>query len=280
MLGLALFGPVPAPGESPGGGSAESLSLGVHPYLPAPELKRRFRPLVRHLRSLTGLPTRLVVASSYEEHIQRVGTDQLDLAFLGPASYVELVERFGPKPLLARLEVKGAPVFYGRIVIRDNSPLREVAELAGKRFAFGSPHSTMSYTLPRYVLLRAGIGMRDLGGYEFLGTHVNVALAVLQGRFDAGAVKDEVFAEYQSQGLRILATSPAVSEHLFLTRADLSGELIALLRRDLLTLGDKPGGRHILRSIKSSLTGTAPVSDHDYDNLRKIRAEVRAAKDP
>lgn len=255
----------------------EALSLGVHPYLPAPELERRFRPLADYLARNLDRDVRLLIGASYEDHISHVGQDQVDIAYLGPAAYLEVTERFGPRPLLARLEVNGKPVFYGYVVSRNDSDVLGLQDLAGKRFAFGSQHSTMSYTLPRYLLLEQGVDLHDLQDHRFMGSHVNVALSVLAGRADAGGVKEEVFRKYEGRGLREIAVSPPISEHLFVARNGLPDEVVSRMQDLLMNLHDETDGVQVMRTIKSTITRFVPVTDSDYDTLREVRKQVREA---
>ena len=108
--------------------------------------------------------------------------------------------------------------------------------------------------------------------YEFLGSHHNVALAVLGGYFDAGGVKEEVYYEYRERGLRMLAKSPPIAEHVFMTRGSLPAEIQGSLRKAMLTLHEDPRGVEILTSLKSDVTALVKVDDGDYDSLRKILA--------
>ncbi len=254
--------------------AATGLILAVHPYLSTDEIMRRHAPLARYLGERLGRDVRVRVGRNYAEHQTHIGKDLVDIAFIGPAVYVKLVESYGPKPLLARLEVDGKPHFRGAVVTTKNSNINSLEQIRGRRFAFGDPESTMSYLVPRYMLRQAGIELKDLSDYNHLGSHTNVALAVLAGDFDAGAVKEEVFNRYKDQGLRLLAWSPSLSEHLFVTRSDLDSELVSRLRQALLELKDSPRGRRILQSLKSSVSAMVPVSDSDYDNLRDIMSAV------
>jgi phosphonate transport system substrate-binding protein len=168
----------------------DRLVFGIHPYLPAAEVQKRFKPLIDYLSSQLDRQIELRVSKNYETHIENVGNNIFDIAYMGPSSYVGMTEKFGMRPLLARLEVNGKPDFHGYIVTRKDSPVQALEQLAGRRFAFGSAHSTMSYLVPRHMLKRAGVGLEQLGNYTFLGNHRNVALGVLIGEFDAGAVKE------------------------------------------------------------------------------------------
>ncbi len=246
------------------------LVLGVHPYRSAMTLMESYKPLASYLSRKTGRVITVKIAKDYRTHIQSIGEDRLDIAFMGPVSYVELVARYGKKPLLARQVIQGSPTFHGKIVVRQESTISSLAELAGRRFAFGDAASTMSHLVPRYMLRRAGVTVDRLAGYRFLGSHDNVALAVLTGDFDAGAVKESVYEKYQPRGLKVLATTPALSEHLFVTRSKLPDELRQALREALYGLKDDPQGLAIMSGIRPGMTAWVPVVDADYDGLRVI----------
>jgi phosphonate transport system substrate-binding protein len=213
-----------------------------------------------------GTKVHIKVSKNYETHISLVGKDQADIAYLGPSPYVKMVKEYGRKPLLARLEVRNKPVYYGMIIVRKDSPIKVLADLAGKSFAFGDQDSTMSHLVPRYMLHKAGIDVKDLSRYEFLGTHHDIALAVLGGYYDAGGIKEEVFYAYQERGLKALAQSQPISEHVFVARSSMEENIVTQLKENLLRLNDH--GLEILQSIKPSVTGVTSVKDADYDAMR------------
>jgi phosphonate transport system substrate-binding protein len=138
----------------------------------------------------------------------------------------------------------------------------------------------MGTLVPRHVLRQAGVGLEDLGGFGTLGNHDNIALAVLVGDFDAGAVKEETFSKYQPRGLRSLAVTPSISEHLFVAAADLPAEAVEKLRAILLRMGQDEEELEVLRSIKGTVSGLVPVEDGDYDNLRRILSDVEQVEVP
>lgn len=255
------------------------LILAVHPYLPNSEIQQRFAPLADYLGKQLDRPVQVRVGRDYVQHIEAVGLNSVDIAFMGPSSYIKLTARYGAKPLLARIEINGKPLLSGYIVTGVNSALHDLTGLRGKRFAFADPDSTMGTIVPRYVMLQAGVGLKSLGSYQYLGGHKNIALGVLNGDYDAGAVKSEVYDEFTARGLRVLVRLPDVSEHLFVTRADLPAKQITLLRQALLQLKSAPDGAAILRAINKEMTAMVPVVDADYDNLRKIQRAVEASRD-
>ena len=254
-----------------GSANAEkSLIFSVHPYLPATELVKRYTPLMNYLSQKLGQPVRIQVSKDYQEHIDKIGRDEVDIAYMGPASYVKVTALYGKKPILARLEIKGKPAFQGIIIVGKASPLNNLKDLEGKRFAFGDPNSTMSHLVPRYMLINEGVGIDKLAAHAFLENHQNVALGVLAGDYDAGAVKEAVFYKYEKRGLKAITKTPKISEHIFITGKNLPPGKVKLLRKALLDLKNDERGRSIMSSIKPSMTAMVPASDEDYNNLRTI----------
>lgn len=267
---LSVLGSAPAAAMPP-------LILAVHPYLPAEELYQRFTPLAHYLGHEIGETVTVRVGRNYDEHIEAIGKNKVDIAFMGPASYVKMVDKYGNKPLLARFEVNNSPNLYGVIFTREKSPLHTLQDLKGRRFAFGDVDSTMSHIVPHYMLIEAGVPLSALGGFKFLGSHKNVALAVLAGDFDAGAVKREVFDEFKPKGLRALAITPPTPDHIFVTRSTLPAQLVQKLRTALLQLKDKPHGKEIMRDLHKGLTALIPARESDYEQLRTIVHRIEAA---
>lgn len=256
--------------------AAESgpLTLGVLPYLPAADLHQRFAPLAHYLGARLGRPMVISVATNNDALVRDVGEDKVDLAYIGPAPYIKMVGAYGAKHLLGRLEVNGRPTYTGMLVVRSDSPVQTVADLRGKKMAAADRVSTAGFVLPHYLLRKAGLDVADLNTVEFVGGHKNVALGVLFGAFDVGGLKNEVFEEYRDRGLRALAVSPAVSEQVFIATHKMDPAKVDQLRQAMADLGRHPAGLSVLGRITPGVTGLAPVTDADVDDLRGILREL------
>lgn len=251
-------------------GAADSLVFGIHPYKSPTELIKSFKPLSDYLSEKLGRSIQIRISKDYKSHIEAMGKNEYDFAYIGPASYIALTNEHGMKPLIACQEVNGKPTFQGKIIVRKDSDLTSLGELKGKRFAFGDVDSTMSHLVPRYMLWKADVEIKDMASHAFLGSHDNVALAVLAGDYDAGAVKEEVFYKYESRGLKVLATTPALTEHNFVASSKLDVKILEKLRNAFYALSSSPDGKSIMDSIKPGITAMVPVNDKDYENLREI----------
>ncbi|MHB8836702.1 MAG: phosphate/phosphite/phosphonate ABC transporter substrate-binding protein, partial [Candidatus Methylomirabilia bacterium] len=256
----------------------QPLVLGIHPYLSSTEIYTRFSPLADRLAKELGRPVQIRISSDYDTHVTAVGKGEVDIAFVGPAQYVFLTRTFGKIPLLAAFETKAGRTFKGVIVVRQDSAIQTLSQLRGKSFAFGPLMSTMSNLVPRAMLLKAGIDLKDLSKAEFLTNQENIALGVLSGNYDAGAIKDDIFNQYTSHGLRALAVSQPMPDHLFVARQGLPDETVNRISASLLALSATGEGREILTSIQKTLTALVPVRDADYDPLRTVLDDLARAE--
>ncbi len=270
LICATLFPFKPAIAEQP-------LILGIHPYLASSELVRRFTPLANYLSGALKRPVTIELSNSYGTHIQKIGNDMVHIAFMGPASYVIMTEQFGKKPILAGLESNGKKTFHGVIVTNKDSRITSLRQLKGKRFAFGDPDSTMGHLVPRYMLRKEGVDVKDLRSHMFLANHDNIALSVLAGNFDAGAVKNEIFLKYQAEGLRPIAFTPEISDHVFVASSLLPKQTVEAIRRALLGLKDRKEGKQILSLLRADITALVPAEDGEYDSLREVIRELKQA---
>ena len=184
----------------------------VHPYDTPSRIYARFRPLTLYLGGVLGRPVRLVIASTYDEQIEMIATGRADFAYIGPTPYVRARDR-GRVAILAG-ESEGGQAFYqSALVVRADSPFLKVADLAGRRIAFGAEISMSSAVAPKLILAQAGVRRADLAEIAHLDRHERVALSVLHGDFDAGGLRLDIARTYLPRGLRVLATSPPLPPH-------------------------------------------------------------------
>ncbi len=250
-----------------------AIIIAVHPYASPVELVRNFTPLLEYLREHTGKRFSLVISQSYETHIARVGANEVDIALIGPVSYVAISEQFGGKRLLCCFEVNGSPDFQGYIIARKDSPATSLADLQGKSFASSSRKSTMSYVVPRYMFIEAGVPFPD-AQLRIVGSHNNVCLNILAGDVYAGGVREKAYQKYKDRNLKVIAISPKVTAHSFVATDRLDDETYAQIKQVMMNIKSKEEIEMLLKPIKSTMTGLTAVTDKDYDKVRTMMAVV------
>jgi phosphonate transport system substrate-binding protein len=281
-LGEAPRIPAPAAKGTPdpdAGRPKGSLFFGVYPSDSPLEMYKQFLPLCEYLSKATGYNVDLYVAPNYEEGIEKIRKGEVDFFRSGAGSYgrlcLEQKERRLVPPVLVAVETeeaegeKKASKFRGAIVVRQDSPIRTLADLRDRNFAFGDARSTMGSLVPRKILQEAGITVGP--GSKNLSSHDNVALAVVNGEFEAGACKAPTAEKYRDRGLRVLQYTSYFPSKPVYARADLSPATVEAVRKALLALdSEDPAHRQILKAVDSKLTGYRPGNVADYEEFARF----------
>lgn len=239
-----------------------------------PEIvQEKFAPLLKYLEKKTGKKIVFKTGKTYERTIEAFINGEYQFGWIGPAPYVTATQnqKHGLR-LLATPEHPHGHQTYGVIVVRKDSPIVSIDQLAGKKFAFGSPESTLSYFLPASLLQKAGIF--STLNYSFLQRHDKVAKYVIIGKYDGGAVKSSIANEY-SRYLKVIAKTESAPDFSFVATSSCDQVLFDELEDALLKLQDpkllEATGKETIRLIK--------INDNEFNTLRKYMKEV-AQKNP
>jgi phosphonate transport system substrate-binding protein len=152
-------------------------------------------------------------------------------------------------------------------VVRSDSPIRQVADLAGKRVAFGAEISMSSAVAPKQMLAQAGLVRADLSSVTHLDRHERVALAVLHGDFDAGGLRLDIANAYAPRGLRILATSQPLPPHVIAASAKVTA--IEANKVRLALLHPDASGQDAMRALGSQ-AGFTHIEDAHFHAVRRM----------
>jgi len=251
--------------------AAETYVFGVHPYKNPAELATIFKPLISLLEAETGAKVSFRSAKDYEAFNQAVLKGEIDIFFMGPSIYAELSSLHPDKVrLVATALSKGKPTFKGVIVAKKDGPINSLADLKGKKIAFGDRDSTLSCYIPAAMLMDAGVF--DSVKYDFTGKHENVANSVLQGGHDAGGLKPDVAEKFMGQGLKVIAESAPVYEHVIGVGPKVDDATMKKIQAALIN-GKDP---KVYTSIQKDYTGFAVTKPSDYASLFSIIKKVDA----
>lgn len=257
------------------------LRLLVPPVLARDSVEKAYAKLDEYLGRQLGVPVELMIGESYDDVVARTGANDFDAVMLSPYTYALAMEK-QRLPCLVQMIGDGSATAAGYIVVREDSPIRSVADLPGARFGFVDRASTSGYIYAVKALLDQGIDpKKHLGPMEFLGNHEAVLLAVLEGRIDAGATYQGSLSSLKRSkdidplSFRIIAKTERTPRDILCARADLPEVVRSEIQRLLMVLTVRdPVGRELLSPM--SVNGFQPPDDAAYDGVRKVAAEVRA----
>jgi len=234
-------------------------------------MQHRLLPLTTYLSRALGRPVILRLSTDMPDAIDALVKGRVDFAYMTPVAYLDAHAR-GDAHLVVKMATEGRPSFKLMIIVRQNSPIRRVADLAGKRFAFGD----RAALLQRAVVVGAGMPLQRLGGYSFLNHYDNVVRGVLVGDYDAGIVIENTAHLWRGRGIRLLYSSQPLPPYNIAASARLPHAALIRLRRALLRVNAaKPEYRPVIKALGQTYTGFAPGKDSDYDIIRKLTMPFR-----
>lgn len=198
--------------------------------------KADYQPVFNAVSRLSGLSFDIRVGQSYGVVVEAMCNGTADLAFVGPVTYIQAKER-GCVELLAVGVEKGQSIYYAGIFTAKDSPIRTLADLKGKRVAFGDINSTSSFVFPMTMIMEAGLDpVRDLSKINLTGSHANSLAALIQGHVDAAALSFDSFEKAAKQGavdpatMRVVAKSIPIPYPPIVMNAKLAAELKTKLK--------------------------------------------------
>lgn len=231
-------------------------------------MHRRLTPLTRYLSQQLGRPVHLKLAQDMPGAIKDVASGHVDLAYLTPVAYLK-AHAMGGAQLVCKTITDGKGSFKLMIVVRADSPIKKVADLRGKKFAFGD----RAALLQRAVVVGSGIKLNEFSRYDFLGHYDNIVRAVLHGEFDAGILKDTMAYKWMNRGVRILYASEDLPPYNIAASKNVSKSMLHKLQVAFLKLNAKnPEHMEIIKTLDKNYDGFAITSDEEYDVVRRLIA--------
>src|SRR2546427_5805041 len=209
--------------------TARELKFGFTPFLSEADMRAEFEPLMTYLSDSIGQKVVLYVAKDYGDLRTQMEAGAVDIGSFSPFAYVDAAKG-GKIRIIAQSIIEGSATYRGIIVARQDSGLKSIADLKGKRFAFVDPKSASGYVYPRAMLIEKGIDPESFFKETiFAGSHDKVIAAVLEGSVDAGAVYDGALAVAKRSGvptesLVILASTDPIPHDAIAVRIGLDEE--------------------------------------------------------
>jgi len=255
---------------APAAQAQQVLTIGLIPSEDSQAMIKSSQLVLDQLQQRLGMPVKPFVATDYNGVIEALRAGKLDVAYLGPFSYVLANQIADAEAFAVAVTRKTSSSAYHSVVIaRDDSGIRSLQDLQGKTFAFVDPSSASGHLFPKAGLEEAGHDPKALfSRVIFSGSHDASILAVENRKVDAAAVADRILAsavqngQVKQQDFHVVWTSPDIPESPMVWRKDLDPQLQAKLRTAFAEIKDVPWGD------QGMLDGFQPTRDAAYDVVR------------
>jgi phosphonate transport system substrate-binding protein len=278
IVGLLAAGLLTSCKKEPELGSEENPIIWA--FVPSGEMERvagGAQTVADLLTEETGLYFDTSVATEYAGVIEAMCSDppEAHMGSLATFAYVLAADRGCAEAELVSVRY-GSPTYNGQIIVRTDSGINALTDLAGKTFCRPDPLSTSGWIIPNLSLRAAGINPEaDLAEIVDAGSHDAVVAAVYNGDCDAGATYvdargtvEEDYADVMDVVTIIEVTEDIPNDGVQFVPS-VSAEMRAQIVDGLLAIAETEAGQEALDTAYQ----WAALAKHDdtfYDPFRQV----------
>ncbi|MEZ2407572.1 phosphonate ABC transporter substrate-binding protein [Bosea sp. UNC402CLCol] len=249
----------------------KQVRVGLIPSEDSRAMLESSQQLLDALQKNLGIPVQGFVASDYNGVIEAMRSNHVDVAYLGPFSYVLGTTVAAIEAFATAETAKSSRSYYRSLIItRKDSGIKEVKDLKGRTFAFVDPSSTSGHLFPKAGLMKLGFDPeKDFGRVLFTGSHDANALAVANKRVDAATIADRIFDTAVQKKLvdpadiQVVWQSDPIPESPTCWRKNLPEDLKAQIKSAFLNIRD------ITWADQGKLNRFVETNDQAYDIIRE-----------
>ncbi len=268
----------------------EALTLAIIPTEESVAELQLYKPVTDRMEKLTGKKIQFFMPTSYASVVEGLLSKFVDVAVLGPYSYVianskdksiEVFATYAKRP--GHMQEEG-PGYRGVLISKRGSKFTTIDSLKGSTLGLTDPGSTSGNLMPRVAFTKV-IG-KDLekffGKVVYTGSHELSSVAVVEGKVDAAFVATHRFdnvvnkGEASLDGVNILWKSDPIPQDPFVYRNTLCENIKAKIRETFLDLKGQPGAKKFLDNVKSNTF--VKMSSDDYNIIRDLKKAKDARK--
>lgn len=250
---------------------SSELRVGLIPSEDAHAMIEASQKVMDQLAAKTGMKVKPFVASDYNGVIEALRSGKLDIAYLGPFSYVLAHEIANAEAFAVAVTKKtGRSAYQSKVIARKDKGLQTLDHLKGHTFAFVDPSSASGHLFPKAGLMAAGFDVeKGFSRVIFSGSHDASIMAVANNKVDAAAVADRVFDSAVSKGLiqredfTVIWSSKPIPESPMVWRKNLDEATKQKVSAALADIKNLPWGD------QGMLDGFAPTNNQAYDVVRQ-----------
>ncbi|MEB3355689.1 MAG: phosphate/phosphite/phosphonate ABC transporter substrate-binding protein [Synechococcales bacterium] len=184
----------------------QKLTMGVVSYDTGARSMEQYQPFKDYLAAQTRTIIELEPAYNELQALEQIRRRSWSLVFAPPGLAAIAIQDAQYLPMFP---LQGANNARSVLLVKNDSPLEKLDDLAGNVLALGEPGSATGYYLPLYDLY----GL-TLEAVRFAPTPKTVLQWVQSGEVDAGAVAEEDFLKYRNEFganfFRVLHSSRAI----------------------------------------------------------------------
>lgn len=239
------------------------------------EMVRTYSAFQKTLTEVIGVDVKFFPVSDRTATVNALQFNQVDMILAGPSEYVLMRSRQKVKMMVGIERTKYGTAF----VVHDDSPIRTLADLRGKKIAMKDPGSTTGHIIPALMLKNAGLDYQkdvnamllDSARYEALINRDVDAMGSGVGDVDT-LKKRDAKGKY-----RVIAESETMPRDLFVARGGISDACVAHVNKQMMANSEKLMDAILSPGQRKKYQGSRFVNDlteAEYDSIEAAYALV------
>jgi len=243
-----------------------------------------YKPVLDLLSKNTGKKIEFYMPTSYSSVVEALLGKWVDVAVLGPESYVIAKNQGAVIDVFATYSKKkdgiqeAGPGYKSVLITKKGSKFTTIESTKGSVMLLVDPASTSGSLIPEAVF-GAKVIKTPLKQYyskvAFSGGHDLSTIAVFDGKADAAFVATHRYmntltaskGKMKADDFNILWSSPLLPQDPFVYRSTLCPELKTQIQQTFLTLDATPDGKKYLDNVDAEKF--VEMKDADYDIIRE-----------
>ncbi len=280
FLGLAILLGACTRQRPPLGSNKNPIKFVLLPSSDTKLLAQKAIFIKRYLELKTPYKYKFLIPTNYIASVEAFGTKRADVAYINTIGYIMAHNRFKVEAHITS-ERYGLTTYQAQIIARADGPIKSLADIEGKIFAYVDPISTAGYFVPAKLLEDLKIKPSKT---IFAQRHDNVVIMIYQGQADVGAtwyspphngkiqdarklVKTQ-YTDIESKVKIIHLTDPLPNDPIVF-RADMPQKIKTDTIDALLSYITTQEGQDVLMDMLG-ITGLIRCSDSQYDHVRSL----------
>ncbi|MDR3279098.1 MAG: phosphate/phosphite/phosphonate ABC transporter substrate-binding protein [Synergistaceae bacterium] len=178
----------------------DTLVFADAPVVDVVEYKDIFADFLDFLSQKTGKKIEYRVLETNSDGIEDMRAGRLHLASFSTGATCYAVNLAGYVPIAVKGDEKSFQGYQLIVLVRNDSPIKELQDLKGKKVAHASPTSNSGHIAPVALFPQEGITPGEDYEVVFSGNHEKSIIGVGNGEYDAACVASSLFERVVSVG--------------------------------------------------------------------------------
>lgn len=255
---------------------AETIRLAVTDVEGMEQLQREYGGFVDALEKETGLEVEFTAVNNRTAAVEAMRANQVDFVLTGPAEYVVFAKLTDAKPVVAWHR----PDYFAQIVVLADGPIKTMADLKGKKVAFGEVGSTSQQLGPAQVLADAGLKYGTDYAVEIIKRNVAFE-AMIRGDIQAIGMNlthlQTAREKFPGVKFKVVGRGVDLPNDVMVAAATVSAETVQKVRKAFVEKGDALLYGVLMGEDTQKYKGgyfIDSVNDKDYDGVRSMYATI------